>query len=232
MSSWALTALEIVAVLAAILVLALAAILFYYRSYRPRQQVKIVRQDLRSCRVAIEASFVDDYHDLHPARGNYLPVWLTTPRAYLATLPVDPFSPTGKTYRYFDQGLRSNPTYVIASCGPDGDCDLDRLPDRIKIHEDQLLSGRLTIQQAHLPNKWSRDRLYLLWVDNVRYYVDETGQRIDVPQHELAVLPLGKTRQGALSHAELIAHLTKNNIAIYDPTNGLRSDGDIVELRR
>jgi hypothetical protein len=66
------------------------------------------------------------------------------------------------------------------------------------------------------------------WTENVEYYISEGGQRVDVPAFDIAILPKDPKTQGWLTMPQLIEYFAKNNIAIYDPTNGLISDGDII----
>ena len=53
---------------------------------------------------------------------------------------------------------------------------------------------------------------------------------MDVPEYEIIMLPK-KAREGMLGTPEIIRYFLDNRVAIYDPTNGLKSDGDIIRIR-
>jgi len=226
-SQWAITAVEIAIVVLSLVIVGVSASAAYFGWYLPKQKIKQVSMDLRKLQIAIAACATVDCYELYPPRGNYLPSGLTTPMAYLNMLPMDPFSPQRETYRYICQeGWGHASACLIASRGPDGDWDVERLPDRMKIHEGRWLSGRVKVKTVEYD--WPEQHLTSPQpFGNVEYYITEDGRRVDVPEYEVIMLPK-KQREGILGMKEIFQHFLKNNVAIYDPTNGLKSDGDII----
>ncbi len=86
--------------------------------------------ETRALKNALECFFIDHKTYPIPIEGNRLDqagikigeganakiLRLTTPVAYLTKIPVDPFDPEGKPYRYFSNGVSY---YALASHGPD-----------------------------------------------------------------------------------------------------------------
>jgi len=123
--------------------LALAGSIFSltgYIGFHPRAEVSRARSDLRNLAVCLE-SYILDQGAYPPAvdgsrnvilaatgmvSAGYVPPLLTTPFAYVGSLPPDPF-PVAKgqkkqTYRYAtDGGTR----WVLSSNGPDGEPDAE-----------------------------------------------------------------------------------------------------------
>jgi hypothetical protein len=184
--------------------------------------------ELKIVQIGLESLFVDDCSDTMPLQGNYLTFKLTTPVAYIKSLMKDPFSPTNEYIRYVNQEGRANGTqYLLVSRGPDKDWDIDRLPDKIRYHERRILPTDTiklkTDESNDIENAkegWNRE--------HVEYVILKKGTKIEYPMIEVFALPTTGPNQGWFTQPQLIEYLAKNNIAIYDPTNGLRSDGDIM----
>jgi hypothetical protein len=184
--------------------------------------------ELKTVQIGLESLFVDDCSDTMPLQGNYLTFKLTTPVAYIKSLMKDPFSPTNEYIRYVNQEGRANGTqYLLVSRGPDKDWDIDRLPDKIRYHERRILpidTIKLKTDESNdienAKEGWNRE--------HVEYVILKKGTKIECPMIEVFALPTTGKNQGWFTQPELIEYLAKSNIAIYDPTNGLRSDGDIM----
>ena len=65
-------------------------------------------------------------------------------------------------------------------------------------------------------------------VQDAEYIITQSGKRVDVPTMDILVLPASTKNNGWMNYKQLIELLADSNIAIYDPTNGLKSDGDII----
>ncbi len=102
-----------------------------------RPRVSRAKADMRSLTTAVESYFVDyeayppwtqsryriDWHSSVPVPSFDSRASITTPVAYIAALPRDPFSPDEKnpdTFAYWSCGI----DYILWSCGPDGDFDI------------------------------------------------------------------------------------------------------------
>jgi hypothetical protein len=180
-----------------------------------------------------------------PRPGNYFQPILTTPTAYLTRLPQDPFAPKGEELRFvktFDEGW--DLTYCLASRGPDGDCDIMRLPFRKKVPMSLLLPYDVAEYQttsmdhpAEFPWGW-RDKalqeksgMPIFYCQaRVLYYKRENGQRVDVPEVEIVFLPDPPKGNYWSSREALLQCLEQNGVSAYDPTNGIKSEGDILWL--
>ena len=195
------------------------------------KRVAQARADELSIATALVSFFVDDCSGLNPGHDNYLPIHLTTPTPYLKTLPKDPFSKSGETYRYFNQIEAGNSTlFLLVSQGPDHDWDVDRLPGRYSPRElvNVPKGSSYKYAQYDKPNIANPD---LRWVANVEYYITPGGERVNTPTYELKVIPKEGRDQQWVGVPQLIDHLAANGIFQYDPSNGLVSDGDIIRLR-
>lgn len=185
--------------------------------------------ELKTVQIGLESLFVDDCSDTMPLQGNYLTPKLTTPVAYIKSLMQDSFSPTGEPIRYVNQEGRANGTqYLLVSRGPDKDWDIDRLPDKIKYHEGRVLpTDTLKLKTDEL--KEIRDaKEGGWWCEHVEYVILQNGTKIDYPMIEVFALPITGPNQGWFTKPQLIDYLAISDIAIYDPTNGLRSNGDMM----
>jgi hypothetical protein len=191
-----------------------------------KHKIEKTAADLKTVQIGLEGHFVDACNDFMPLKGNYLPPGLTTPVAYIKSLMKDPFSPTGETIRYVNQEGRANGTqYLLVSRGPDRDWDIDRLPDKIKYHEGKMLSIDVHKVKINDEDK-EHSATSGYWYEHVQYIVLQNGTKIEYPMIEVYALPT--TGPGWFTQPQLIEYLAKSNIAIYDPTNGLRSDGDMM----
>jgi len=107
-----------------------ASALYIPRMYLERR-IRRVAADERSIALAIEAVHVDDCGDSNPDAGKLHPGQVDHAGGLPKVVAQDPFSKTGEPYRFLNQRFRNNATYyVLASCGPDGVWDIDRLPHR------------------------------------------------------------------------------------------------------
>lgn len=218
-----LTAIEVAIIVVILAVLAILGAQFYLNGYVVRKRVEQSRAHLADLAKAIEARYVD--YSMYPVPMEYVrspeqyanerapsslsdaarDVWkdyeetvraldeapdttifgpraiwpgsITTPVAYVKTLPVDPFSPgPDRSYRYMlYRGGDFPVSWILAGCGPDGDYDLP-------IYDFGREIGRM--------EKSPRD-------------------------------PLGY-------HGFPRPVITYQ----YDPTNGLRSDGDLIRMAK
>ncbi|MDI6784934.1 MAG: hypothetical protein QME64_12690, partial [bacterium] len=108
------------------------AIRGYYAGYL-RSKVSQTRGDMRTISTSLEQYYVDfgsyPKPDFDTQHNPILPFSITTPTAYITTIPTDPFSLQGKQpHRYFaGREERGNyyRGYVIASLGPNNIKDLD-----------------------------------------------------------------------------------------------------------
>lgn len=190
-----------------------------------KHKIEKTMADLKTVQIGLESLFVDDCSDTMPLQGNYLTPKLTTPVAYIKSLMIDPFSSTKETIRYVNQEGRANGTqYLLVSRGPDRDWDIDRLPDKIRYHEGLMTPENISLLK--IDGQEERRNLGGSWCEHVEYIVLSNGKRIDYPMIEVYALPT--TSPGWFTQPQLIEYLAKSNIAIYDPTNGLRSDGDMM----
>jgi hypothetical protein len=231
-SARALTVLEVTITIVALVIIAFSATAFYYRVYLVKQKTKTARADLKNANVALLTYFVDICNDLYPDPKNYLSHQLTTPVGYLKALPLDPFSRSGETFRYVNQESGGNCTcYVLASRGPDGDWDVERLPLRFKVHEGRELQGQVRYVASYDRSEQFQNFKEPVWVDQVKYYIKD-DKRVDVPQYELMGLPKRGAVPDSFLRTSMTLYLAQNGIAVYDPTNGLKSDGDIVIWNR
>lgn len=199
--------------------------------YNLRANVDSTQKRLKDVATGIASLFVDDCNGMEPDPHNYLPLKLTTPVAYVKERYVDGFSPKGEPLRYVNQANASNGTeFLVVSCGPDGDWDIDRLPLRHKLAQPVRPPDGSTIYMYDRDTTFSDLRGQASWggwVNKVCYYTTVNGKRVDVPMIEVMIIPRDSPNYW-LSRDQLIEYLAKSNIAFYDPTNGLRSDGDII----
>jgi hypothetical protein len=77
-------------------------------------KVGTARADMRSVATALEAYNID--WNRYPSNT----LVLTTPIAYIATVPADPFAPNSATYGYEQQAAGQGQTWTLRSIGPDG----------------------------------------------------------------------------------------------------------------
>ncbi|MFB3896333.1 MAG: DUF4190 domain-containing protein [bacterium] len=101
-----------------------------------RAQVSRTHGELRSCATALEAYYIDfnayPQPDFDAQHNPVLPQRLTTPVAYITSLPCDTFSEDGKQrYRYYtgetfvESQDTTKPFWIIAGLGPDQKLDID-----------------------------------------------------------------------------------------------------------
>ncbi|MFB3896889.1 MAG: hypothetical protein ACE14V_11375 [bacterium] len=200
-------------------------------NYLLKEKIEKTYANLKTVQTGVEAHFVDNCSDMMPLKGNYLTPYLTTPVAYIKSLMRDPFSPSNETIKYVNQEHRGNGTqYLLVSRGPDKDWDIDRLPDKIRYHEGKILPENIKQLKVDDDNEVRnfKGNIGHGWCEHVEYIVLSSGERIDYPMIEVFALPTTGQNQGWFTHPQLIEYLAKSNIAIYDPTNGLRSDGDML----
>ena len=138
------TLIELLVVIAIISILATIAVPNFLEA-QVRAKVSRVKADIRTVGLAMEAYATDHnrYPYVNPGDDHsYLPdvPVLTTPVAYMTTLPKDPFARQSgdfrkKSYRYypidywkfFYPDLRTrNWHWIVMSNGPDQDIDIDR----------------------------------------------------------------------------------------------------------
>lgn len=84
---------------------------------------------------------------------------LSAPTAYLASIPIDPFSKEGKQSQYFYiSNISSDISYVIISLGPDGDNDLLNIVSKFP----EYLTSTHTTPQERTMNLREIVNLYVL----------------------------------------------------------------------
>lgn len=169
-------------------------------------RVDQAREGLARAGAAVSARFVDSALKLVPGPDNALPAALTTPIAYLPKLEEDPFADSRMPLRFvIDGGTMYGAGYIISSMGPDGDWDLGRLPGREYVADGRTIAPELlTARQREMPGIYE----------------------IVVLDRDVTHGIVGRARPEAAD--ALIEYLAGHDIAIYDPTNGAISDGDIL----
>lgn len=171
------TLIELLIVVAIIAILAAIAIPNFLAA-QIRSKVSRTRADMRSIAVGIESYHIDNnaYPEvvvIFPI-GYSLPTAITTPIAYLSSVPLDPFGPSpdldvytrGSTYwyatwehyerRYPFWGLSRNPWMVDPSGGSSGQMTkwvlMSRGPDRVMAQAS--FPGALEVD---IPYRWAYD---------------------------------------------------------------------------
>lgn len=204
----------------------------FLRSLLAKKKTQRTRVLLREVRVALETNFVDDCGNTDPAEDNYLPAKLTTPIAYMSKLPSDPFSRAGETFKYVNQDNAGNATeYLLVSRGPDGDWDVDKIRERHAVQprawpDEHKWSSFVYESTGSLRTS---DRLLddPYWRGKLAYIELKTGERFRVHLYDVRSLPKPEPSRW-LGAEEMQKFLEASGVHVYDPTNGLMSDGDII----
>lgn len=98
----AFTLIELLIVVAIIAILAAIAVPNFLEA-QMRAKITRVKADMRTCATALESYNVDENHYPYEREANYFPHRLTTPGAYLTSIPLDVFrvsAPSEQTYPY------------------------------------------------------------------------------------------------------------------------------------
>lgn len=204
-------------------------------------KVERARQNVDAVSEALMQWDIDVKTPLTPDEGNYF-AWhfLTTPIAYIAgaSTPLrDPFSPSGEEIRFVTSPEGHYGGFaIIASRGPDGDWDIDRLPMREEIYANAIAS----------PNAKSTSIVFI-WGDGrpdemavkpglpyprVLAFTMQSGEVVDGRKISVISLPprmeiAQRLRTVPIEPARL-EFLVELGVLPYDPTNGLVSDGDLM----
>lgn len=214
-----------------------SAVLPVVRRHQIDRKLERVKTDQRTIQVALESLFVDDCGNTYPDPENALPAKLTTPIAYLPSLPVDPFAGGGEPYRLFTQLNRGNGTaYLIVSRGPDGDLDSSRLPyTKIFPAPVQLPKGTVWVESFDKEGRrdFKVDAPFAYWSAHVVAYGMGVDKTVRVPQSTYRFLPGDSGDWDRwMTRRDLAPYLAEHGISVYDPTNGARSDGDSIRFGR
>jgi hypothetical protein len=179
----------------------------FYIVTQPRRDIESkldrAKADLYQISVGVHGVYVDDGGGLRPGLDNYLPNRLTSPISYLTSLPKDPFSQTDETYRMIGQTSEEYPrsNYTQFILVSQGpDMDWD-------------------IEK--LPFRINAPRF-----ESIGYGIRVSENQPLVPE-KLIALPRPYYR---LKSGEVRKYLFDNKVSMYDPTNGLMSDGDIIYI--
>ena len=131
----AFTLIELLIVVAIIGILAAIAVP-NFQNARLKAKVAQAKGDIRALAMAHEQYFLDlntypnesEDHPYERARSEAGLFWLTSPIAYMSSLPLDPFRPKfdeSRTPRMYETGVASRGKrhvgYMIFTVGPDGD---------------------------------------------------------------------------------------------------------------
>lgn len=224
----------IVAAVCVVLPLAGAAAWVVATEYTLKKRIADTTALLRQVAIGVEAEFVDNCGELVPGEDNRLPAQLTTPLGYVSSRDFrDPFSRDGEPLQYYNQEGRGNGTmYVLASRGPDGVLDMANLPERLEMPR-PVAAFQLGLKGRDVTLKLSRDAtetrfLSHYWCLDVEYFIDSIGNKVTNTSMTVRLLPKDAKTGGWLKREDLVAHLLAQGCTVYDPTNGLRSTGDII----
>ncbi|MEQ8818815.1 MAG: hypothetical protein RLY93_01115 [Sumerlaeia bacterium] len=172
--------------------------------------------------VAVEAMKVDMCRVFPPEAGNAPPTMLTTPIAYLAPIPSDPFGNGQEPFFYAISSMeRCNQSYILASRGPDRDLDLSRLPATEQFYPTTAVHRAVYYLERGRFESWKPD------------HRDNSAAPRYSPPYMLRVLPDDLETSLQLGTRDekrrcLSEFLHTHGVAIYDPTNGATSDGDVI----
>jgi hypothetical protein len=203
-------------------------------------------KDLKNIRSAFYSRDIDVKQPLFPAEDNELPLemlgtktadgYFVNRAAYILAYPLDPFakrwSEEKRGYRFITHPLggRSYGCGIFVSRGPDRDWDIDRLPLNSEVYkiapvpnDAQSIMRFPERDQMDSPHYWPKDGRYT-------YYMSGSGEKIYGETYKVRALPDGENPKYPtdLTREEVVNYLNKHNVSIYDPTNGIWSDGDIV----
>ncbi len=176
------TLIELLIVVAIIAILAAIAIPNFLAA-QVRSKVSRTKADMRTVQTAVESYYVDNtaYPEIVAIAGlGYsLPITLSTPIAYISSIPLDPFGPSpatdvysrGSTYwystwDYFERkytlwGLSANPWAVDPSGGTSSErtkwCLMSRGPDRVQAQNIAMEDGTGGAAEVDVPYRWMYD---------------------------------------------------------------------------
>jgi hypothetical protein len=222
-----------------LITITIGGVIYAYQWYKePLKLYDQVKADQRKIIVAAESWFVDNCNHLDSANENYIPPRLTTPIAYLPKLPKDPFSQSGETYRHISEiGRANSAVYYIVSQGPDRDWNIDRLPltatkDDVYYFNSDVVAYRAVNNEEFIENTEYNESEYGIWKSFVGEVKKADGSTLYVGQKTILALPSPSENESSYEsyHQFFATYMQYNNIPTYDPTNGLRSNGDIFKL--
>jgi len=215
--------------------LAVASIGIAGNAWRRNAEIAQFKKDARRARVAVHSYFIDDCGGVPDYPGNPLSPGLTTPIAYMESLPRDRFSPTAEILRYVQtQGAGNGARFLIISRGPDRDWDIDRLRTRATCYRPIGVGTDVVAYRPEGALAWvdGRPYIYLNAGNTVKVaalkYAD--GREETVQTFESLSLGTKEDRYAPMTESSVQEKLARDGISIYDPTNGARSDGDLIVI--
>ncbi len=128
-------------------------------NHQYRDMASRVKSDMRTISTAIESYAVD--HSDYPDTLSQL----TTPLAYISSIPHDPFTRKAIIYYPYNRNEKGyDMSYILWSPGTDGDMDLNpaELPDMLRVNKDWIYVDRAKYEySATNGNKSDGDIFYI-----------------------------------------------------------------------
>lgn len=198
------TLIELLIVVAIIAILAAIAVPNFLEA-QTRSKISVARADMRTIATALE-SYKIDYNHYPPSRFNPLArrlFPLTTPIAYIGSIPFDPFNPgTDNTQRVGGTVVDGNAVYTFGSVERFPEVEAEEFPyfpqEDLRIYADQI----------NYPSE------ALAWV---LFSYGPQQNPLDHPDYTPSTSPYGVETFGYLHVA-------------YDATNGTMSPGVVVRV--
>ncbi len=213
--------------------LVILSILTGCQDARTREKVKAAEELLREGAVAVESKFIDDCGAQLISEFNYFPAELTTPIGYLKSPLLDPFGKNGEVLHFINQPDHVNGSnYLIVSRGPDGDLDLSSWPHKEQYYAPlQLPPGTALLYKPDIlsTKTATQEKSYAgFWTHHAQSY---TLDGVEKTNRSVSVSTIPHSLERGSSVDPFVEYLVDHDISIYDPTNGLYSDGDIIRVR-
>lgn len=199
------------------------------------ERMALTAQRQRSLAVGVMALWVDDCGGLAPEIDVDFPNRLTSPIPYItADAMQDPFGKPGERLYYLPAfHFRNTGTIAIISRGPDGMLESRDLPKLGTTSRPiELPDGTPFEDERGVPLTTSKfTRMGTSHHHSVARYQGEDGEWHDNPTIRLPQLP---TPDRGTSNEEYLATVrawfVENGVHVYDPTNGLKSRGDVIRF--
>ncbi len=213
------------------LVAAMSVVSFNKKSRERKIETVRYRQD--EVMGATYQLYLENCSGFYPEPDVDIPTQLTTPYAYTkAENTLDPFGKNGETMLLFPGRYFSNGSSVaIASRGPDGDLDCKRLPKVSNYYTPVQLEAGTEYEDWNVKvktqNKENEDEL----LQQVVRHKNQSGVWIENSGIPILTLPgYEKKFHVVYTEKQLRDWMTENGVFQYDPTNGARSDGDLMMI--